>query len=91
MNKVTFIKTDNLNTDLDYKKALEEFVSLVNCDDLDARILANPRVADFFNEKMFDQKNRLFLQQRGLHKESSPGLWDSSHDDVEMGLWSGRV
>ena len=52
MNKVTFIKTDNLNTDLDYKKALEEFVSLVNCDDLDARILANPRVADFFNEKI---------------------------------------
>jgi len=27
---------------------------------------------------VFDQKNRLFLQQRGLHKESSPGLWDSS-------------
>ena len=52
MNKVTFIKTDNLNTDLDYKKALEEFVSLVDCDDLDARILENPRVADCFNEKI---------------------------------------
>ena len=27
---------------------------------------------------VFDPQNRLFLQRRGLHKESSPGLWDSS-------------
>ena len=65
MNKVTLIKTDNLNTDLDYKKALEEFVSLVNCDDLDARILANPRVADFFNEKIDLALKEAFLGNDG--------------------------
>ena len=27
---------------------------------------------------VFNLENHLFLQKRGLHKESSPGLWDSS-------------
>ena len=27
---------------------------------------------------VFDLAGRLFLQRRGLHKDSNPGLWDSS-------------
>ena len=65
MNKVTFIKTDNVNTDLDYKKALKEFVSLVTCDDLDAKILANPRVAHSFNEKINLALEKAFLGSDG--------------------------
>ena len=92
MNKVTFIKTDNLNTDLDYKKAAEEFVSLVNCDDLDARILANPRIADFFNEKIDlaleeaffgdggDDSAHLFIQRCLYHINRLKLFW---YDDLK--------
>ena len=52
MGKASFIKSDNFTTYIDYKNATEEFVSLVNSEDLDASISANPHIVYSFNEKI---------------------------------------
>ena len=65
MKKVTFIKTDNLNIYLDYEKAAEEFVSLVNSENLDASILANPHIVYSFNEKIDLALDKAFLGKGG--------------------------
>ena len=49
---VALIKSDSLNISLEYKKAENEFIALLNCDDLDAKILADPDIVGNFNENI---------------------------------------
>ncbi|MBN4077989.1 iron-containing redox enzyme family protein [Nitrospina gracilis] len=71
---------------LEYKKAESEFIALINCDDLDGKILAEPHVVENFNEKIHsalkkslnddDESAHLFVQ-RCLYKINRLKLfWD---------------
>ena len=75
---------------LEYKKAESEFIALLNCNDLDGKLLADPHVAENFNEnihsalkKSLDDDNEsahLFVQ-RCLYKINRLKLfWD---DDLK--------
>jgi hypothetical protein len=87
---VTLVKLDNLNMSLEYKKAESEFIALLNCDDLDGKLLADPHVAENFNENIHsalkksldddDESAHLFVQ-RCLYKINRLKLfWD---DDLK--------
>jgi hypothetical protein len=87
---VALIKSDSLNLSLEYKKAENEFIALLNCDDLDGKILADPHVVENFNENIHsalkksldddDESASLFVQ-RCLYKINRLKLfWD---DDLK--------
>ncbi len=87
---VGLIKPDNLNMPLEYKKTESEFIELINCDDLDEKILADPHIAENLNEKIQsalkkslsddDDSAHLFVQ-RCLYKINRLKLfWD---DDLK--------
>ena len=87
---VAFIKPENLNMPLEYEKAESEFIDLINCDDLDVKVLTNPYVVENFNDKIQialkqslgdgDESAHLFVQ-RCLYKINRFKLfWD---DDLK--------
>lgn len=63
--KVNPIKIENLKSDLELDKAEEEFVALVNCKDLEAKISASPQIVDFFNEKFDFALDEALLEKGG--------------------------
>jgi hypothetical protein len=87
---VALVKSGNLNMSPEYKKAESEFIALLNCDDLDGKILANPHIVENFNENIHsalkksldddDESASLFVQ-RCLYKINRLKLfWD---DDLK--------
>jgi hypothetical protein len=74
---VALIKPENLNMPLEYEKAESEFIELINCDDLDGKVLTDPDIVENFNDKIHsalkksldddDESAHLFVQ-RCLYK-----------------------
>ena len=50
---VVLIKPENLNMPLEYEKAESEFIELINFDDLDGKVLADPHIVENFNDKIY--------------------------------------
>ena len=46
---VALINSDNQNMSLEYKKAESEFITLLNCDDLDGKISTDPHIGDYIH------------------------------------------
>ena len=87
---VVLIKPENLNMPLEYEKAESEFIKLINCDDLDRKVLTDPHIVQNFNDKIHsalnqsldddDESAHLFVQ-RCLYKINRLKLfWD---DDLK--------
>ena len=87
---IALIKTENLNMPLEYEKAESEFIELINCDDLDGKVLTDPHIVENFNDKIhsalkqslddYDESAHLFVQ-RCLYKINRLKLfWD---DDLK--------
>ena len=75
---------------LEYEKAESEFIELINCDDLDGKVLTDPHIVENFNDKIhsalkqslddYDESAHLFVQ-RCLYKINRLKLfWD---DDLK--------
>ena len=87
---IALIKPENLNMPLEYEKAESEFIELINCDDLDGKVLTEPHIVENFNDKIHcslkqsleddDESAHLFVQ-RCLYKINRLKLfWD---DDLK--------
>jgi hypothetical protein len=87
---VNLIKPENFKMPLEYEKAESEFIELINCDDLDGKILTDPHIVENFNDKIHnalkqsldhgDESAHLFMQ-RCLYKINRLKLfWD---DDLK--------
>ena len=87
---IELIKPENLNMPLEYEKAESEFIELINCDDLDGKVLEDPHIVENFNDKIHsalkqsidgdDESAHLFVQ-RCLYKINRLKLfWD---DDLK--------
>lgn len=86
------VKLDNLNTYREYEEAKEVFVEFLNCENLDARILAKPQSVDFFNEKIdlaleeafwgdnCDDSAHIFIQRCLYHINRLKLFW---YDDLK--------
>jgi len=88
---VALVKPENLNMPLEYEKAESEFIELINCDDLDGKVLEDPHIVENFNDKIHsalkqsidgdDESAHLFVQ-RCLYKINRLKLfWD---DDLKI-------
>ena len=87
---VSLIKPENLNIPLEYEQAESEIIELINCDDLDGKILTDPQIVDNFNDKIQralkqsldddDESAHLFVQRCLYQINRLKLFWD---DDLK--------
>ena len=86
----TLITSENLNMPLEYEKAESEFIELINCDDLDGKVLTDPHIVENFNDKIHsalkqsldddDESAHLFVQRCLYQINRLKLFWD---DDLK--------